>query len=87
MSGVSKVCVIGAGTMGAGIAAQVANAGVPVLLLDMVTEGPDRSVVARKALEKLGKAEPAAFMSKQQPSWSKSATSRMIWPRLLTATG
>ncbi|WP_068079942.1 3-hydroxyacyl-CoA dehydrogenase/enoyl-CoA hydratase family protein [Novosphingobium rosa] len=64
MSGVSKVCVIGAGTMGAGIAAQVANAGVPVLLLDMVTEGPDRSVVARKALEKLGKAEPAAFMSK-----------------------
>jgi 3-hydroxyacyl-CoA dehydrogenase len=30
----------------------------------MVTEGPDRSVVARKALEKLGKAEPAAFMSK-----------------------
>ncbi|WP_343611337.1 3-hydroxyacyl-CoA dehydrogenase NAD-binding domain-containing protein [Novosphingobium sp.] len=64
MSGVSKVCVIGAGTMGAGIAAQVANAGVPVLLLDMMTEGPDRSVVARKALEKLGKAEPAAFMSK-----------------------
>jgi 3-hydroxyacyl-CoA dehydrogenase len=64
MSGVSKVCVIGAGTMGAGIAAQVANAGVPVLLLDMVTEGPDRSVVARKALERLGKAEPAAFMSK-----------------------
>ncbi|WP_206239681.1 3-hydroxyacyl-CoA dehydrogenase/enoyl-CoA hydratase family protein [Novosphingobium terrae] len=64
MSGVSKVCVIGAGTMGAGIAAQVANAGVPVLLLDMVTEGPDRSVVARKALERLGKSEPAAFMSK-----------------------
>jgi 3-hydroxyacyl-CoA dehydrogenase len=27
-----KLCVIGAGTMGAGIAAQAANAGVPVLL-------------------------------------------------------
>jgi hypothetical protein len=33
-----KVCVIGAGTMGAGIAAQVANAGVPVLLLDIVRD-------------------------------------------------
>ena len=30
---VRKVCVIGAGTMGSGIAAQVANAGAPVLLL------------------------------------------------------
>jgi len=61
---IAKVCVLGAGTMGAGIAAQVANAGVPVLLLDMATDGPDRSIIARKALERLGKAEPAAFMSK-----------------------
>jgi 3-hydroxyacyl-CoA dehydrogenase len=61
---IAKVCVLGAGTMGAGIAAQVANAGVPVLLLDMATDGPDRSIIARSALERLGKAEPAAFMSK-----------------------
>ena len=33
---IRKVGVIGAGTMGAGIAAQVANAGVPVVLLDIV---------------------------------------------------
>ena len=31
-----KVCVIGAGVMGSGIAAHLANAGVPVLLLDIV---------------------------------------------------
>ena len=33
---IKKVAVIGAGAMGAGIAAQVANAGVPVVLLDIV---------------------------------------------------
>ncbi|HWU03575.1 MAG TPA: 3-hydroxyacyl-CoA dehydrogenase NAD-binding domain-containing protein, partial [Novosphingobium sp.] len=59
-----KVCVIGAGTMGAGIAAQVANAGVPVLLLDIVRDEADRNAVARAALDRLGKAEPAAFMHK-----------------------
>ena len=59
-----KVCVIGAGTMGAGIAAQVANAGVPVLLLDIVRDADNRNSVAAGALERLKKAEPAAFMSK-----------------------
>lgn len=59
-----KVCVIGAGTMGAGIAAQVANAGVKVLLLDIVRDPADRNAVARGAVERLGKANPAAFMSK-----------------------
>lgn len=61
---IKKVCVIGAGTMGAGIAAQVANAGVPVLLLDIVRDPADRNAVARGAVERLSKAEPAAFMSK-----------------------
>lgn len=59
-----KICVIGAGTMGAGIAAQVANAGVKVLLLDIVRDPADRNAVARGAVERLAKANPAAFMSK-----------------------
>ncbi|MBN9143124.1 MULTISPECIES: 3-hydroxyacyl-CoA dehydrogenase/enoyl-CoA hydratase family protein [unclassified Novosphingobium] len=59
-----KLCVIGAGTMGAGIAAQAANAGVPVLLLDIVRDAADRNSVAAGAIERLKKAEPAAFMSK-----------------------
>lgn len=63
-TGVKKVCVIGAGTMGAGIAAQVANAGVPVLLLDIVRDPDDRSSVARGAVEKMLKTDPAPFMSK-----------------------
>lgn len=41
--------VIGAGNMGAGIAAHLANAGIPVLLLDRPAEGAERSQPARHA--------------------------------------
>ena len=61
---IKKVCVIGAGVMGAGIAAQVANAGIPVLLLDIVPkDGDDRDAVAKAAVAKMHKTEPAPFMS------------------------
>ncbi len=61
---INKVCVIGAGTMGAGIAAHIANAGVPVLLLDIVRDPADRNAVAAGAVAKMLKTEPASFMSK-----------------------
>ncbi|SFF73289.1 3-hydroxyacyl-CoA dehydrogenase [Novosphingobium sp. CF614] len=62
---INKVCVIGAGTMGAGIAAQVANAGVPVLLLDIVPkDGANRNAIAEGAVARMLKTEPAPFMSK-----------------------
>ena len=60
---IKKVCVIGAGTMGAGIAAQVANAGVPVLLLDIVPKVGGRNAVAESAVAKMLKTDPAPFMS------------------------
>jgi 3-hydroxyacyl-CoA dehydrogenase len=61
---IERVCVIGAGVMGAGIAAQVANGGVPVLLLDIVKPGEaDRDAVAKAAVAKMLKTEPAPFMS------------------------
>ena len=64
-STVKKVCVIGAGVMGACIAAQVANAGVPVLLLDIVPkDGDDRNAVAKGAVAKMLKTDPAPFMSR-----------------------
>ncbi len=59
MTSIRKVGVIGAGLMGSGIAAQVANAGVAVVLLDLVPG------FAASAVEKLLKAEPAAFMHKR----------------------
>jgi 3-hydroxyacyl-CoA dehydrogenase len=61
---IRKVCVIGSGVMGSGIAAQVANAGVPVLLLDILPkEGTNRNAVAEGAIARALKTEPAPFMS------------------------
>jgi 3-hydroxyacyl-CoA dehydrogenase len=60
---IHKVAVIGAGVMGASIAAHISNAGVPVLLLDRVPEhATDRDSIAKTALQKLLKAEPSPFM-------------------------
>ncbi|MDP2119190.1 MAG: 3-hydroxyacyl-CoA dehydrogenase NAD-binding domain-containing protein [Hoeflea sp.] len=48
-----KAAVIGAGSMGSGIAALIANAGIPVLLLDIVPAGAtDRDALARKGVER-----------------------------------
>jgi 3-hydroxyacyl-CoA dehydrogenase len=64
MQPIRKATVIGAGVMGAGIAAQIANAGVPVLLLDIVPDGAaNRNALAEGAIAKMLKTEPAAFMS------------------------
>ena len=46
---IDRACVIGAGTMGAAIAAHLANAGIPVYLLDVV---PDRLTDKEKAAGK-----------------------------------
>jgi 3-hydroxyacyl-CoA dehydrogenase len=60
---IRKIAVIGAGVMGAGIAAQCANAGAEVLLLDIVLkDNPDRNALAKGAIEKLKKSNPAALM-------------------------
>ena len=63
MAEIRKVGVLGAGVMGAGIAAHITNAGVPVVLLDIVPEGAEnRNAIAEDAVKKLLKADPAAFM-------------------------
>ncbi len=64
---INKIAVIGAGLMGSGIAAHIANAGTPVVLLDIVPPDPskfggDRSAFAKGAIEKMMKADPAPFM-------------------------
>jgi 3-hydroxyacyl-CoA dehydrogenase len=58
---ISKAAVLGAGTMGSRIAAHLANAGLPVVLLDIPAEGAARSAVAARAMEGLVKGKPAAF--------------------------
>lgn len=67
---IKKVAVIGAGVMGASIAAHISNAGVPVYLLDIVPD-PDngeiknRNVIAETAVQKLLKANPAPLTHKK----------------------
>ncbi len=59
-----KVAVIGSGVMGCGIAAQIANAGVPVLLLDIIPkDGANRNAIAEYAVARALKTDPAPFMS------------------------
>jgi enoyl-CoA hydratase/carnithine racemase len=65
---ICQVAVLGAGTMGSRIAAHIANAGVPVLLLDIVPAGTAsdapasaRNRLALSALDSLRTAQPAAF--------------------------
>ena len=50
---INRAAVIGAGTMGLGIAGQLANAGVDVLLLDIPADGDNRNAVCERALERL----------------------------------
>lgn len=61
---IEKVAVIGSGVMGAGIAAQIANSGTDVLLLDIVPKGEtkNKNIIAETALANLKKAKPAALM-------------------------
>src|ERR1700689_3298414 len=69
-SQINKVAVLGAGTMGSRIAAHMTNAGLPVVLLDIVPPGtaPDAPKAARDkfvlaALGALRKSKPAAFFT------------------------
>lgn len=48
---ISKAAVIGAGSMGAGIAAHLANSGAEVVLLDIPADGDDRNARAKKGIE------------------------------------
>ena len=53
---ISKVVIIGSGTMGSGIAAQVANAGLQVHLLDLTKD------IASSACERIQKSRPPLLM-------------------------
>ena len=74
MKRINKVAILGAGTMGARIAAHFANAGVPSFLFDIVppdADGPTRNKIAAAGLEAAKKSKPAAFMD---PSLARFVT-------------
>jgi 3-hydroxyacyl-CoA dehydrogenase len=59
---IRKLGVVGAGTMGAGIAALAVSAGIPVVLLDIPGKDGDRNAAARAGVDRMKKSKPAAFM-------------------------
>src|SRR3954468_11536809 len=54
---IRSVAIVGAGTMGAQIAAHVANAGIPVVLLDLTAD------VAREGLKRARALKPDPFFT------------------------
>jgi 3-hydroxyacyl-CoA dehydrogenase len=78
MQRINKVAILGAGTMGARIAAHFANAGVQSYLLDIVPQDipasggvAARNKIAAAGLEAAKKSKPAAFM---EPSLARLVT-------------
>jgi 3-hydroxyacyl-CoA dehydrogenase len=74
MKRIHKVAILGAGTMGARIAAHFANAGVPSYLLDIVppdADAPARNKLTAAGLEAARKSKPAAFF---EPSLANMIT-------------
>src|SRR5574343_116269 len=63
---VKKAAVLGAGVMGAQIAAHLANADVPVVLFDLPAKEGDPNGIVKKALDGLKKLDPAPLASKER---------------------
>ena len=57
---IKRVVIIGSGTMGCGIAAQLCNAKIPVTLLDLTTE------ISEKARERIYKSRPPLLIDKSK---------------------
>ncbi len=66
---VRKVAVLGAGVMGAQIAAHLANAGVPVVLFDLAAKEGDANGIALRAIENLKKLEPSPLAARDRANY------------------
>ncbi|HRI92346.1 MAG TPA: 3-hydroxyacyl-CoA dehydrogenase/enoyl-CoA hydratase family protein, partial [Accumulibacter sp.] len=70
---VRKAAVLGAGVMGAQIAAHLANAEVPVLLFDLPAREGDTSGIVNRAIDALRKIEPSPLASKDRVAYIDAA--------------
>ena len=69
-----KIAVLGAGTMGSGIAAQIANAGLDVMLIDLAAEDKNAISPAELAVQRLIKSDPPQLVSKQVSNQIQTGT-------------
>ena len=71
---VRKVAVLGAGVMGAQIAAHCVNAKVPVVLFDLPdAKGPNKNGIVLRAIENLKKLNPAPLGNKDDAIYIEPA--------------
>ncbi|MCL2658266.1 MAG: 3-hydroxyacyl-CoA dehydrogenase NAD-binding domain-containing protein [Betaproteobacteria bacterium] len=70
---IRKLAVLGAGVMGAQIAAHCANAEVPVLLFDLPTKEGDPNGVVKRALDGLKKLEPSPLATADRVQYIEAA--------------
>ena len=81
----NKIAVIGSGTMGAGIAGHIANAGHEVLLLDLPSDGADSaSAISEKARQRLIDSDPPALMHKRAAQLITTGNTRDDFDKLAT---
>jgi len=84
---VRKVAVLGAGVMGAQIAAHCVNAKVPVVLFDLPAKDGPKNGIVTKAIDSLKKLNPAPLGARgRRPVQSRRPTTRSTWNCCATAT-
>ena len=62
---IKKVAILGAGVMGAQIAAQCVNAGIPTLLYDLAASQGEHNAIVTKAIANLGQLKPSPLGTPQ----------------------
>ncbi len=70
---IRKVAVLGAGVMGAQIAAHLANANVPVVLFDLPAKDCDKNGVVKKALDGLKRLQPSPLVTRDKLQYIDAA--------------
>ena len=76
---VKKVAVLGAGVMGAQIAAHLANAEVPVVLFDLPAKEGDPNGIVKKAIDGLKKLQPSPLATKPRLLRSRRSGTTTRW--------
>jgi 3-hydroxyacyl-CoA dehydrogenase len=70
---VNKAAVLGAGVMGAQIAAHLANANVPVVLFDLPAKEGDKNGIVKKALDGLKRLQPSPLVTRDKLQYIDAA--------------
>ena len=84
---ISKAAILGAGTMGGGIAMNFANAGIPTVIVEQSQEALDRGLgIIRRNYENTAKARPHHRRCRSSSAWPASRDRSILTPPSRTPT-